>query len=72
MGNKTQTKNKYEITRTLRDFIKYLEFKLYKSLGMYPSGETESVGGGNQITVKPKDDSSLALSLSSMYHFPDL
>lgn len=53
-------------------FYIYLELKLYKSFGMYPSGDTDSVGGGNHITVKPREDNSVAFSLSSMYHLPDL
>jgi hypothetical protein len=43
-----------------------------RSLGMYPSGDTESVGGGDQTMVKPRDHNSLASVPSSTYHFPDL
>jgi len=39
---------------------------------MYPSGETNSVGVGNQTIVKPSDASFEAISLSSMFHLPDL
>jgi hypothetical protein len=38
---------------------------------MYPSGDTQSVGGGDQTMVKPRDANSLAFLPSSTYHFPD-
>ena len=50
--------------------VPYFELRLYKSCGMYPSSETESVGGGSQMVVKPRDFKRGARSVTVWYHVP--
>ena len=50
----------------------YLLFKSYKSPGMYPSSDTECVGGGNQMTVNPHSARRGASSVTRRYQGPGL